>query len=638
MKADESDVSALFSQQIVQYSIPHYQRPQSWMPEKHWDPLWVDVESKANDWLAGIEPRQHYLGSIVMAKRPRFGVRGMDKYQVIDGQQRLSTLQYLLKALYFSCKEEGYADGATSVHQELFNLNEDMQDAPEVQRFKLWPTFRDRTAHKTVMLCTSIAELQAAYPTHFTRAGLLYQGGDHPKPLHATCFFYEKICKWLDDVPEKERRIDACEALRRALTRSLQLIVLWLEQQDDPQVIFECLNGRGEPLRPTDLIKNFIFMSAEMPRSGEPVTEVTEESPLFRKWSAFDEDLWLAPQTRGRLTKPLLEWLVYYSLQAETGNDIDSSQTYQAYQKWASNPNAIVSAEAQVDVLLEHAANLRTFIECDKSRSVGRFGSVAKAVDVTIVSPLALAIARNCDELDQEKMFEALASYLVRREACGLTKKSYNQTFFSLLKVLRSGGFSASALVDALATPTANTSAWPTDQAFAAALLTRPLYRPIGLPRLILTTVANSMAKRPGGETVWAPEWNTLHLEHLLPDSWYEYWFLPDGGKVTEADANRLVLLTDNDPQAQLRDLVRRRQALKNTIGNLTVLNGPLNMELQNFAWDTKKDAIKEVTQLRMNFDLIAMDQWDEQRIEARSNQIAAIAIATWPGPDAFRA
>lgn len=51
-------------------------------------------------------------------------------------------------------------------------------------------------------------------------------------------------------------------ALMEALTKHLELVVIELEERDDPQVIFETLNARGEPLLPSDLIRNFIFLNA----------------------------------------------------------------------------------------------------------------------------------------------------------------------------------------------------------------------------------------------------------------------------------------------------------------------------------------------------------------------------------------
>lgn len=636
MKPDESNVSGLFSQQVVQYSIPHYQRPQSWNITDQWEPLWADIEAKANDWLSGIEPKQHYLGAIVLAKRPKFGVRGIDRNLVIDGQQRLSTLQYLLKALAFICREQGYADGEASLHAELFNGNESMMDQADIQRHKLWPTFRDREHHKRVMMSTTMAEVRGAFPDRFTKSGLLYANGNHPKPLHACWFFYLQMREWLRELPEEQRPLEGPEALRQAITKSLQLIVLWLEPQDDPQVIFECLNGRGAPLRSTDLIKNFIFMSAESPAGSAQVTELTEESDLFKRWSRFDSPRWLADVSQGRLKKPRLEWLVYYSLQAESGDDVDSSKIYQAYQRWAGPGGAKVSANGQVSTLEAHGDTLERFLNADQSSPVGRFGYVAQALDVTIISSLVLAISRNAPNESHDEMFKALASYLVRREVCGLTKKAYNQIFFSVLRELKKSGFSLGVLVDALSGKSGLSSSWPSDQTFSEAIHKRPLDGSLNLARLLLAEVANEISRRPGAETRWVADWTTLHLEHLLPRSWYEHWPLPDGTRVTEQEAGRLGLLAPDAPQFELGAIVARREHLKHTLGNLTVLDGKLNIQLQNHDWTVKREDIRHATQLRMNFDLVAKVAWTEVDIEQRSAEISKMLVSIWPGPTSF--
>lgn len=633
MKPDDANVSGLFSQQIVQYLIPHYQRPQAWVADKHWEPLWADIESKADDWLTGVEPRQHYLGAIVMSKRPKEGVRGIDRYLVIDGQQRLSTLQYVLKALFLVCKEQGYEDGAASILNELFNANENMMDVPDVQRHKLWPTFRDRDAHRNVMMCTTIGEVRNAFSAHFTRAGSLAVYGKHPRPLHATWFFYQKLREWLEQLPEEDRASAGPEAARKAVTKSLQLIILWLESHDDPQVIFECLNGRGEPLRPTDLIKNYVFMSAEQPQPGGIRIEVSEESPLFKSWSQFDAPLWQEEVSRGRLKKPRLEWLVYYGLQAEMASDLDSSRTYQAFQLWASPSGTRRPAEEQVQMLLQHAENLQAFIAATNTTPIGRFARIASAVDVTIISPLALAIAKNCDPDTQEAMYRGLASYLVRREVCGLTKKAYNQIFFGLLRDLNKQGFTPTVLEDSMLALHGNTSsAWPTDSAFAESLQRRSIYSMLDVTRLLLASAANEIAKRPGAETAWAPEWSTLHVEHLLPVSWYEHWPLPDGSTVSEEDAIGTAQITEKTSDLYARaELIRCRQSLKNTLGNLTVLNAGLNMQIKNYPWEIKRQAIRDATQLRMNFDLADESEWREDQIAQRGKDLSDILVAAWP-------
>lgn len=99
MKPEDTDVHSLFALQRKQYCVPHYQRPRAWSAEKHWAPLFADVEGKANAWLADTTPSSHYLGAVVLAARSSVTLWGIDRVLVIDGQQRLSTLQYLLQAL-----------------------------------------------------------------------------------------------------------------------------------------------------------------------------------------------------------------------------------------------------------------------------------------------------------------------------------------------------------------------------------------------------------------------------------------------------------------------------------------------------------------------------------------------------------
>lgn len=637
MKADDSNVTELFAHQIGQYCIPHYQRPQAWRVDKHWEPLWADVEGKANDWLNEVTPKPHYLGAVVLAKRQKIGVRGIDRLLVIDGQQRLSTLQYLLKALSLVTDELEYEDGSLSIREELYNTNETMMDRPDVQRHKLWPTFRDRDAHRLVMRANSIVALRDQFPNNFTKSGKLYVNYQHPRPLEATWFFYHKILLWIEDLAGQQEKTNGIEAVRKAITTSLQFIILWLEETDDPQVIFECLNGRGEPLRSTDLIKNFIFMAAET-SAKDSSDDFTEESPLYKLWSKFDEPVWSEGVTRGRLTRTRLEWLIYYCLQAETGQDLDISRSYESYQKWAApkNTNRLAASE-QIDILLDYATHLQTFIAEDPSLPIGRFGKIAQSLDVTTVSAVSLAIAKNCDPSTQVEMFDCLASYLVRRETCGLTKKAYNVIFLALLKELRRGGFNLETLKNHLGSLNGDASLWPDDARFARDVATRKIYgsgSALNICRLLLATAAARIGASHASEVQWSPDWTHLHVEHLMPQAWFEYWPLPDGTLASPEEALNAPLTSDENSDAARRiNVIQRREQLKNTLGNLTVLNKAINMKIKHYAWPIKREEVREVTQLRMNFDLVSEPIWNEDRIRERGLSLAQLLATVWQSP-----
>ena len=635
MKPDDVDIHTLFALQRKQYCVPHYQRRQAWSADRHWKPLFADVEAKANARLSNTTPSTHYLGAVVLANRPNETLKGIDRVLVIDGQQRLSTLQYLLQALRIVAIEYNWEDGKVNIEATLRNAPEELMDRPDVQRHKLWPTFRDRDAHLLVMTSDSLDALRARFPASFTQAGTLYQHHEHPRPLAAIYFFRTQILEWLGDA-SGEAAITALDCMRLAIARSLQIIVLWLEKDDDPQVIFECLNGRGQPLRSTDLIRNFVFMSAEAEVTNAQIDQLDENSVLFKAWSELDEPVWMEEVARGRITQTRLEWLVYYALQAETGLDLDASRTYESYQQWAAPKKGTkLPAKDQVDVLRAHSKHLLALLNENLSQPIGSLGRVANALEVTTVTPVALAIAAKCSPEEQKAMFTVLESYLIRRESCGLTKKNYNVVFLSLLHELRREGFTLDVLSGQLLSLNGEASLWPDDSRFRKALLNRGIYgsgAALGLCRILLARAAVRIGAATAAEVAWAPNWGSLQVEHLLPQSWYEHWILPDSSRATEEEVRQAAVATEDQVKEQPRwQDILRRERLKNTVGNLTILNSSLNNEIKNQSWRVKRDAIRSNTQLRMNFDLASLDKWDEALIDQRSETIFKIAVEEWP-------
>src|SRR5262245_4533813 len=80
--------------------VPLFQRPYVWNQENQWEPLWSDVLRVTERLLnrPGETPRPHFLGAVVLQQTPQqTGL--MQERTIIDGQQRLTTLQLLLDAL-----------------------------------------------------------------------------------------------------------------------------------------------------------------------------------------------------------------------------------------------------------------------------------------------------------------------------------------------------------------------------------------------------------------------------------------------------------------------------------------------------------------------------------------------------------
>ena len=76
-----------------QYRVPFYQRAYVWNREEQWEPLWVDIQEKAEIRLQGGKPVPHFMGAVVLEPQKRAGLLGVERHHIIDGQQRLTTLQ-----------------------------------------------------------------------------------------------------------------------------------------------------------------------------------------------------------------------------------------------------------------------------------------------------------------------------------------------------------------------------------------------------------------------------------------------------------------------------------------------------------------------------------------------------------------
>ncbi len=102
---------ALFRKDI-HYTIPPFQRPYVWTQDDQWEPLWDDVRNMAENYLEELERMEnsreeadqrtppHFLGAVVL-RQVSHATRDIEQREVIDGQQRMTTLQLLLDAVQF---------------------------------------------------------------------------------------------------------------------------------------------------------------------------------------------------------------------------------------------------------------------------------------------------------------------------------------------------------------------------------------------------------------------------------------------------------------------------------------------------------------------------------------------------------
>lgn len=630
MKSDTITVEQLF-QNRRQYCVPFYQRAYVWTIEDQWEQLWEDIRTKAEARLGNGRFTPHFLGAVVLDPQQRDGLIGVEAYHIIDGQQRLTTLQYVLTSTLFALNTLGNAALSPIVTGCLKNGNpETMRDA-SIETFKVWPTFRDRSTFRAALTALDLNELRLRFQPHFTQAGELRKVGmEHPAALAALWYFTHKFTEWLSET-DPHSNVSRPEALVLAILRDLKLVSIVLDADDDAQIIFETLNGRGAQLHATDLIRNYVFMRADR-ENGD------SEALYNNLWSAFESSYWSEEQRRGRLKKPRLEWLIHSTLQAELHEDVDLARLYNEYRRFATAIDHPRTAEEQLLTLSSYADHYKELVSGAGSAPIAEFGRRIADYDITTLYPLALMISvSGASEADKTEMYADLVSYLVRRAVCGLTPKSYNNVFQTLLKQLYAAGINPRALRALLQANTGDISRWPDDAEFRNACLNAPLYpgrMDSAKLRGMLADIERGLRAESRPEETFVGGLTLLDVDHILPQSWYAHWPLADETSATWEEASEVeVMSRSNLALSDRQKAIAKREAAYRILGNLTLLNLSVNRQAQNYGFTQKRDLLIANTNLRLNIPLLVRNDWDEAAIEKRGEQLTTVALRIWPGP-----
>lgn len=629
MDSETVSIQKLF-QDRRQFRVPFFQRTYVWNREDQWERLWLDISGKSDTRINGKQTTPHFLGATVVEPQLKKGLLGVDALHIIDGQQRLTTLQYVLAALAINLRTLVETKLLTIVDACLQNGNASTMNDPDTEVFKVWPTFRDRDAYRLAMTADSLDELRNRFPASFTQNGALRKiGVDHPAPLEAIWYFATEMEMWIAQEGASFVAQRAASLTESILT-DFHLVSIALGPMDDAQIIFETLNGHGAQLHATDLIRNFVFMRADQ--------EPADAKQLFENlWSPFEGGFWTESQRRGRLIRPRLEWFMYSALQAELAEEIDVARLYVSYRKFATTGDPPKSAHIQLETLNRHAVRYQELVSGIGSTPIAQFGSRTRAWDASTTHSLALRIANSSlTDTEQRASLDAIASYLVRRSICGLTTRNYNNIFASILKKSADEGLTTTGVRSALSALEGDASRWPSDQEFQKEWMDGPAY-----PGRLDAQRAKAVlaALEAGLRTKHSEEMSPLNLEaldvdHILPSSWFEHWPFDDGSHTTESEAAEAYHVALSGLPFTPRLLaIRLRETAKVTVGNLTLIHYGVNRSLQHHAFAAKREKFFEVSNLHLNRALMVAASWSEPTIRDRGQKLFDIARKLWSGP-----
>lgn len=600
MKADTLDLATIFGK-TVRYNVPLFQRPYVWKREEQWEPLWEDVRAVADrllDDTAENDSISHFLGAVVLEQTPNPAGK-LEARNVIDGQQRLTTLQLLIAATRAEALARGLsADEVLPLERLVFNERALIKSADD--RLKLLPTNADRAQFAAALDFEPDAPLPKA---------------DDKGVLGAYGYFRRQLAEYLDANRGLEATRAHIEALGDAYWKLLHVVVIDLELRENAQIIFETLNARGTPLLAADLVKNAAFRSAS--EAGADLEELYE-----RYWKQLDSDWWRAQIRLGRLLRPRIDVFLYHWLTMRLVREGGAQRLYLDFRELRR-----VDPVPATDVLQEINTYARIYADFEGFRAgtggseiEQRFFQRLDILDLTTAYPFLLWMygpGGVSDSAGRDRIEQALEAWLVHRMILRRPGKSYTQVFMELITLGRrakvDGTLSPATFIDFLRSADADRSDWPKRQELVDRISAMSAYGELTRARLrmLLLAIEGGLRSTKSENVVIQGD---LTIEHVLPQDWEKHWPLPVG----------------HDP---IEDTARRNR-LKHTIGNLTLATTSLNPAMSNAAWSEKREALRTHSLLVLSKEVVDRPTWDESEIEARTQRLANLLLTIWPASD----
>ncbi len=594
MKADTVDLSAIFGKP-VHYVVPLYQRPYVWTRDLQWEPLWQDVREVADRQLDDTPANDaipHFLGAVVL-EQALVGSGMIDARSVIDGQQRLTTLQLLIAAGRSLAVERGL-DGPRQMFEKLL-FNESFLVKRDGDQFKVLPTQRDQPAFQEAI-----------------GDGVVASSGSH-RMHEAYRFFRSSILDWAGEGGDPGVFGRRLEGLSTAVWKRLVVVTIDLDPGDNAQIIFETLNARGTPLLAADLVKNHLFQTATI--QGTNVDALYEQH-----WKVLDTDWWREEIQQGRLKRPRLDTFINHWLAMVGDREVVSHQLFPEFKRYLATGHKL-AADVLAD-LERYGRVYETFEKEPGSSELGQFLYRLNTLEVTTAYPALLWLLGPeglTDPAERRIALRAIESWLVRRMLARQTTKNYNVVFLALLKRVRDAakerGRTALGqdVVDFLARLTGESQFWPRAAEVSASLRTLPAYTvlPRGRLRMVLEALEQAMYTTFSEKVVLPTD---LTIEHVLPQEWSANWPLPEGADQFQGRLDR--------------------DAAKHRLGNLTLITGKLNSSASNAGWIAKRASLRELSVMRISTDIRNAETWNEAAIAERGERLAAVAVGLWQRPD----
>ena len=588
MDAKVMGLDNLFDTQVT-YRIPQFQRPYAWGIEQ-WEPLWNDVKRVAERILTSNTDDDllpHFMGAIVLKNKEITHELRFDEVSqvlVVDGQQRLTTLQLLIKAIQ-KAFEASIDDIGTALNLNKYIVNDE------------WRIVNDPLNGVRIRQSNRLDQFEFQEVI----GGSINESGPNRGITDAYCSFYKLVYAWLNE--DKTNVQDRASALFRALTEYLKIAAISLDVKEKPHFILEILNARGEPLNQGDHIKSTVMYEADV---------VDDAQKAGRLWGTFEDGWWRHEDARGRVSHPRLDRFLNYWVIVRIGESVTITQTAREFRSYIEKQGRLID-EVAGDI--RSAGLVYRNVEENRQPGIETFLKRIKTMEIGVIMPTLLWLyTEEITEKEPQRSVRALESFLVRRMLCNMGTQGLNALFIEMVTNLknRKDQRADDAVITYLDNRVIENRLWPDNQRVIDSLTSRSMPGNPARKKMVFddleTHIRPKMAEELGST-------EKLTVEHILPQKWDRNgWpFPPQIEDKEEAESTR-------------REFV-------GLIGNLTLATKGLNSSMSNRSWNDKQKALNDNSSLFLNKSLLAESPtlWDERAIDDRSRELALKIVEIWP-------
>lgn len=565
MKVDKGRMMEFLSRGKTTFKMPIYQRPYSWTTE--------ECQNLLCDLIRIVDtPKEHFVGPVVYIGGS-FQMFGNTTCQIIDGQQRLTTIFLLTLAIYRYLNEQGDEDSidlANSLKQYLFIEGKELTTFSSMEDLKIQLTDFDN--EQLLTLCKNPFEVP-------NEKHLIFDNFN---------FFYKEI---------KEDIVDA-ESLIHALG-NLIIVDLSLEKgQDDPQVMFESLNATGKGLTPSDLIQNFLLMG---------LNEELQKNIYHHYWLPLSKEIL-------KYDSDLSTFITNYVILKDKKPIGNKNRLFQDFKNFFAD-HYTKESESMLTFAKEifHYSKMYTYL-FNEEHPIAEIRTKLKDLNtlkITTHIPLTMEILSYFEQgfiktEDVVKSLGLIETFIIRRFICEKPTNELPHVFRKLLSTLNKDQF-LHHFEYTLMTRKDN-QALPRDMEFVTALIKKGIYQDSKYCRFLLTklTEKNSREGIPA----------TFTIEHILPQTQNlpQHWIDELGENYQEIHATYV-----------------------HTIGNLTLTCYNSELGTKSFQEKKTMPNGFNDSRCWLNKTLESVEHWNEQAILDRAHLIAEHCLSIWSIPEEFQ-